>query len=103
MRARYRENTDNIVDEMKLLGDQFDQDPLNKELSNSLQKLFHNLGYDDSGKMVFKDHLVKDVTSIILPSLVEKIRYVPLPRIEVSDPMVDVVSNSKRLNMNLMF
>lgn len=88
---------------MKFLGDQFDQDPLNKELGNSLQKLFHNLGYDDSGKMVFKDHLVKDVTSIILPSLFEKIRYVPLPRIEVSDPMVDVVSNSKRPNMNLMF
>ncbi|EEH03671.1 conserved hypothetical protein [Histoplasma capsulatum G186AR] len=91
LRARYRENTDNIVDEIKFLGDQFDQDPLNKELGNSLQKLFHNLGYDDSGKMVFKEHLVKDVTSIILPSLFEKIRYVPLPRIEVSDPMVDVV------------
>ncbi|KKZ61692.1 hypothetical protein EMCG_03801 [[Emmonsia] crescens] len=91
LRDRYRENTNLIVDEIKFLGDQFDQDPLNKALGNSLQKLFHDLGYDAAGKVVFKDHLRKDITGIILPSLFERIRYVPLPRIEVSDPMVDVV------------
>ncbi|KAL2371937.1 hypothetical protein RJ035_002137 [Blastomyces gilchristii] len=91
LRDKYRENIDSIVDEIKFLGDQFDQDPLNKEFGNSLQKLFHDLGYDASGKIVFKEHLMKDVTSIILPSIFEKIRYVPLPRIEVSDPMADVV------------
>ncbi|OAX81808.1 hypothetical protein ACJ72_03850 [Emergomyces africanus] len=91
LRDRYRENTNLIVDEIKFLGDQFDQDPLNKAFGNSLQKLFHDLGYDSSGNIVFKDHLRKDVTSIILPSLFERIRYLPLPRIEVSDPMADVV------------
>ncbi|OJD11993.1 hypothetical protein AJ78_07351 [Emergomyces pasteurianus Ep9510] len=91
LRDRYRENTNLIVDEIKFFGDQFDQDPLNKAFGNSLQKLFHDLGYDSSGKIVFKDHLRKDITSIILPSLFERIRYLPLPRIEVSDPMADVV------------
>ncbi|OJD27337.1 hypothetical protein ACJ73_01271 [Blastomyces percursus] len=91
LRDRYRENIDSIVDEIKFLGDQFDQDPLNKEFGNSLQKLFYDLGYDTSGKIVFKEHLMKDITSIILPLVFEKIRYVPLPRIEVSDPMADVV------------
>lgn len=98
LRDRYRENTNLIVDEIKFLGEQFDQDPLNKALGNSLQKLFHDLGYDAAGKVVFKDHLRKDITGIILPSLFERIRYVPLPRIEVSDPMVDVVSNSNGSN-----
>ncbi|PGH17610.1 hypothetical protein AJ79_00971 [Helicocarpus griseus UAMH5409] len=91
LRDRYRDNTDRVVDEMRYLGDQFDQDPLNKAFGNSLQKLFHDLGYDADGRIVFKNHLRKDVTSIILPSLFERIRYVPLPRIEVSDPMADVV------------
>jgi len=40
---------------------------------------------------VFKPHLVKDLTEIILPGLFENIRYVPIPRIEYSDPMVDAV------------
>ncbi|EEH21195.2 hypothetical protein PABG_03426 [Paracoccidioides brasiliensis Pb03] len=91
LRDRYRDNTNLVVDEIKFLAEQFDQDPLNKAFANSLQKLFHDLGYDANGKMVFKKHLRKDVTDIILPIIFEKIRYVPLPRIEVSDPMADVV------------
>jgi hypothetical protein len=35
--------------------------------------------------------LIKDVTDVILPALFEHIRYVPVPRIEVSDPMIDAV------------
>ncbi|KAK2799520.1 hypothetical protein FQN51_006834 [Onygenales sp. PD_10] len=91
LRDRYRDNTNQIVDEIKYLGDQFDRDPLNKAFGDSLQKLFHDLGYDVDGRIIFKDHLRKDVTSVIIPTLFEKIRYVPVPRIELSDPMVDVV------------
>ena len=42
-------------------------------------------------KTVFKPHLVKDLTDVILPGIFENIRYVPIPRIEFSDPMVDAV------------
>lgn len=41
--------------------------------------------------MVFKKHLMKDFTNVVLPGIFEDLRYVPIPRIEVSDPMVDVV------------
>jgi len=91
LRDRYRNHTDRIVDEVKFLADQFDKDPLNKRFAESINKLFKDLGNDENGKPTFKPHLIKDLTEVILPDMFENIRYVPIPRIEVSDPMVDVV------------
>ncbi|KAJ5679536.1 hypothetical protein N7462_007780 [Penicillium macrosclerotiorum] len=91
LRERYRTHTDRIVDETKFLAEQFDKDPLNKALAESVQKLFQDLGRDAGGKVVFKKHLLKDIRDIIIPGIVENVRYIPIPRIEVSDPMVDVV------------
>ncbi|KAJ6126885.1 hypothetical protein N7523_002497 [Penicillium sp. IBT 18751x] len=90
-RERYRNHTDRILDQIKFLADQFDKDPQNKALADSVQKLFLDLGRDSGGKVVFKKHLLTDVRDIILPGIFENVRYVPIPRIEVSDPMVDVV------------
>lgn len=91
LRGRYRGHTDRIADEFKFLGQQFDADPQNKAFATSVQKLFNDLGHDENGKTVFKPHLIKDLTEVILPGIFENIRYVPIPRIEYSDPMVDAV------------
>jgi hypothetical protein len=80
------------VDEIKFLSQQFDEDPLNKAFVNSITKLFRDLSYDVNGKIVFKKPLKEDFTGVILPGIVEYLRYVPVPRIEVSDPAVDAVS-----------
>lgn len=91
LRDRYRNHTDRIVDEIKFLADQFDQDPLNKKFAESMQKLFNDLGNDENGKPTFKPHLIKDLTEVIIPAVFENIRYVPIPRIEYSDPAFDAV------------
>lgn len=91
LRERYRTHTDRIVDETKFMADQFDKDPMNKAFADSIQKLFLDLGRDAGGKVVFKKHLVKDIRDVILPGIIENVRYIPIPRIEVSDPTVDVV------------
>lgn len=91
LRDRYRGHTDRIVDEFKFLGQQFDEDSQNKAFGAAVQKLFLDLGNDENGTTVFKKHLVKDVTEVILPGFFENIRYVPIPRIEYSDPQVDAV------------
>ncbi|CEO60108.1 hypothetical protein PMG11_04749 [Penicillium brasilianum] len=91
LRERYRTHTDRIVDETKFIADQFDQDPQNKAFAESIQKLFLDLGRDAGGKVVFKKHLLKDIRDVILPGIIENVRYIPIPRIEVSDPNVDVV------------
>jgi hypothetical protein len=91
LRERYRGHSDRIVDEVKFLADQFEQDPQNQALAESCQKLFKDLGHDASGKATFKPDLLRDLRDVIIPSIFENVRYVPIPRIEVSDPMVDVV------------
>ncbi|CAI6340919.1 unnamed protein product [Periconia digitata] len=91
LRGRYRAHTDRIADEFKFIGQQFDADPQNKAFADSLTKLFNDLGHDENGKTVFKPHLIKDLTDVIMPAFFENIRYVPIPRIEYSDPMVDAV------------
>jgi hypothetical protein len=91
LRERYRDHTDRILDEFKFLGDQFDQDPQNKAFSLAIQKLFRDLGTGENGKATFKPHLIKDLMNVIIPGTFERTRYVPIPRIEVSDPMVDAV------------
>lgn len=91
LRERYRDHTNRVVNETKFILDQFAQDSDSKMLGNSVQKLFNDLGTDENGKPKFKKHLVKDITQIIIPDIFENIRYVPVPRIEYSDPMIDVV------------
>jgi hypothetical protein len=91
LRDRYRNHTDRILDEVKFLANQFDQDPLNQRFAASMRKLFNDLGNDENGKPTFKPHLIKDLTEVIIPAAFENIRYVPVPRIEYSDPAIDAV------------
>jgi Family of unknown function (DUF5923) len=94
MRERYRTHADRIVDEIKFIGTQFDEDPQNKAFRKAVEKLFKDLGQDENGKPEFKTDLLKDVTNVIIPTIFDNVRYVPIPRIEVADPMMDVVSIS---------
>ena len=91
LRQRYRNHTDRIIEEFKFIGTQFDQDPQNKAFAASLKKLFNDLGNDENGKPTFKPHLVKDLTEVILPAFLQNVHYIPIPRIEYSDPSVDAV------------
>ncbi|KAH7140685.1 hypothetical protein EDB81DRAFT_61834 [Dactylonectria macrodidyma] len=91
LREKYRSHTNRIVDEIKFVADQFDKDAQNKAFAQSLTKLFKDLGQDADGKPVFKPHLIKDLTEVILPSVLKNIAYIPIPRIEFSDPKFDAI------------
>lgn len=91
LRDRYRNHTDRVVDELKFLNDQFNQDELNRKFGDSCQKMFNDLGNDEHGKPTFKPHLLKDISEVILPAIFENTRYVPIPRIEYQDQMMDCV------------
>ena len=91
LRDRYRDHTNRVLDEFKFFGQQFDEDAQNKRFAATMQKLFTDLGNDQNGKPTFKPHLVKDLTSVILPGFFESVRYIPVPRIEYTDPMIDAI------------
>ncbi|KAF4120376.1 hypothetical protein GMORB2_3177 [Geosmithia morbida] len=91
LREKYRSQFDRVVEEVKFLGGQFDKDPQNKAFAVSVQKLFNDLGQGEDGKSAFKPHLVKDLTEVIIPGIFENVAYIPIPRIEYSDPQFDAV------------
>ncbi|KAF3352758.1 1,3-beta-glucanosyltransferase gel1 [Verticillium dahliae VDG1] len=91
LREKYRSHTDRVVDEMRFIINEFDNDPQNKAFGQSIQKLFQDLGNDENGKPTFKPHLVKDLTEVIVPAIFENAAYIPVPRIEYSDPQFDAV------------
>ena len=91
LREKYKDHTNRVLDEVKFLAGQFEEDPHNKAFGQSMDKLFKDLGNDSDGKPQFKPHLVKDLTQVILPGFFENIRYIPIPRIEFSDKMIDAV------------
>ncbi|KAF7552177.1 hypothetical protein G7Z17_g4512 [Cylindrodendrum hubeiense] len=91
LREKYRTHTDRVLDEIKFVADQFDKDAQNKAFAQSVAKLFKDLGSDVDGKPVFKPHLIKDLTEVILPSVLKNIAYIPIPRIEFSDPQFDAI------------
>jgi hypothetical protein len=91
LRQKYRGHTDRVINEVKFLAQQFDEDLMNKSFAASLQKLFKDLGHDADGKPVFKPHLIKDLTEIIIPAALESVSYIPIPRIEFSDSQIDAV------------
>lgn len=91
LRHRYKADSNRVLDEVKFFGEQFNKDAHNKAFGDAMQKLFLDLGRDENGKPKFKKHLVKDIRDVILPAVFEHVRYVPVPRLEVSDPMIDVV------------
>lgn len=103
LRDRYRDHTDRILDEIKFLADQFDRDPQNKAFGDAVQKLFLDLGNDENGKATFKPHLIKDITEVIIPEIFENTRYVPIPRIEVSDPTIDAVVENLVIESDNLF
>jgi hypothetical protein len=91
LREKYKTHTDRILDEIKFFGKQFEEDPQNRAFGDAVQKLFADLGQDDSGKSAFKPHLLKDVTEVILPRALASAHYVPVPRMEYADPKVDLI------------
>ena len=103
LRERYRDHTDRILDEFKFMGNQFDEDPQNKAFGQAVQKLFLDLGQDENGQPKFKPHLIKDLTEVIIPGIFENTRYVPIPRIEASDPMIDAVVENLVIESDNLF
>lgn len=99
-RDRYKNHSQRLIDEANFLGQQFDKDALNSSFAASMQKLFDDLGNDENGKPTFKPHLVKDLFQVILPDMFESVRYIPIPRIEYSDPMADAVIENLIIESN---
>ncbi|KAF8553177.1 hypothetical protein OG21DRAFT_1477443 [Imleria badia] len=100
---KYRTHFDNVFNS---IGDWFSaigDDPLNKQFGEDWARLTRDLLFDSEGSLKFKSGLWSDIRSVILPTLVDKVEYLPIPRIEYSDDALDLVLENLTLQGRNLF
>ncbi|KAH9944711.1 hypothetical protein B0H21DRAFT_863006 [Amylocystis lapponica] len=73
-------------------------DPLNKRFGNDWARLAKDLLFDSEGSLKYKPELWSDIRKVIMPSLVDHIGHVPIPRIEYTDDSLDLVIENLALS-----
>ncbi|KAJ7232032.1 hypothetical protein B0H12DRAFT_1204987 [Mycena haematopus] len=59
--------------------------------------------FDGEGNLQFKKNLWEDVRGVILPTLVDKVGYIPIPRVEYTDDNFDLVVENLTLSGRQLF
>ncbi|KAI8366790.1 uncharacterized protein BYT42DRAFT_504682 [Radiomyces spectabilis] len=89
--GRYRGDFDALTTEGRRFTQSIAEDPMAKELNERFTRIHQDLWFDKDGHPAFKPQLLNDMRMTLLPAILEQIKFVPIPRIEYSDPQFDVV------------
>ncbi|KAI7868580.1 hypothetical protein BDF14DRAFT_1742337 [Spinellus fusiger] len=88
---RYKDKFSLLLDESRAITEAMANDKLALELKKRFKSIHKDLWLDRDGNPVFKPQLLEDMRKTLLPAALEQIKYIPIPRIEYSDPEFDVV------------
>ncbi|KAF7324755.1 hypothetical protein MKEN_00517300 [Mycena kentingensis (nom. inval.)] len=100
---KYKAHFDALSDAMVTWFRSMGADPLNKALAEDFARLTKDLLFDAEGNLQFKRRLWEDVRHVILPTLVDKVGYIPIPRIEYTDNTLDLVLENLTLSGRQLF
>ena len=91
MTGKYHGQWSQLVRKTKKWTRHVANDPIVKEIRACFEKIHRDLWFDSEGNVSLKPQLLDDMRLTLLPAALEQIKVVPIPRIEYSDPTVDVV------------
>ncbi|CAL1710558.1 unnamed protein product [Somion occarium] len=100
---KYKSHFDNLFSTAGDWFRAFGDDPLNKRFGEDWARLTKDLLFDDEGSLKFKSDLWMDVRKVILPSIIDQVGYVPIPRIEYTDDALDIVIENLALSGRNLF
>lgn len=92
----HREDLFNSIEEFFLA---YNEDPLNKKLGVDIKQLIKDLALDGDGNLKYKPHLINDLRHVIIPNVLGKVGYVPIPRAEYTDNQFDIVIENLTMEM----
>jgi hypothetical protein len=101
--VRYKDHRDLLSNEGQEWVNGWTTDPLNKRLTDNWATLVKDLLLNDNGNLTWKPMLWHDIRKVILPSLIEQVGYVPIPRIEYTDDKMDLVIENLTLQGRNLF
>ena len=78
-------------------------DSLNARFGEDWARLTKDLLFDNEGELKFKPELWYDIRKTILPAVIDKVGYVPIPRVEYTDDTLDLVLENLTLSGRNLF
>lgn len=107
-RGKYRQHLDALLDGLGEWVKGTSEDEGNRKLGNALSKftkdlLFVDVNDGDGGKLSLKREMWGDIRRVVLPALVEKVGYIPIPRVEYTDDNLDLVVENLTLSGKNLF
>ncbi|KZT00359.1 uncharacterized protein LAESUDRAFT_732384 [Laetiporus sulphureus 93-53] len=96
--GKYQGHFNNLFSSLTDWFTAFGEDPLNQRFGNDWARLTKDLLFDSEGSLKFKPELWMDVRKVILPTVVDEVGYVPIPRIEYTDDAIDLVIENLALS-----
>lgn len=101
--VKYKGHFDNLFSEIGGWFKAMGEDPLNQRFGDDWARLTKDLLFDSEGALKFKPQLWNDVRHVVMPTLLQQIGYIPIPRIEYTDDSFDlVVENLTLQGRNLL-
>jgi hypothetical protein len=96
--GKYRSHFEGVFDRIGTFFGAMGDDVLNKRLGDDLGRLSRDILFDAEGKLTYKPELWQVIRKVILPSIIERVGYVPIPRIEYTDDGMDLVVENLTLS-----
>ncbi|KAL0961531.1 hypothetical protein HGRIS_006470 [Hohenbuehelia grisea] len=100
---KYKSHFDNLFNSIGEWFRAMGEDPLNKRFGEDWARLTRDLLFDAEGSLKFKPELWNDLRKVIVPTLVDKVGYLPIPRIEYTDDNLDLVVENLTLSGRNLF
>ncbi|RKP15642.1 hypothetical protein ROZALSC1DRAFT_26230, partial [Rozella allomycis CSF55] len=85
---KYQQQLDNIYDQINLIVESLKEDKLMSKLGSDISQLTRDLFVDENNNPTIKPELFYDAQKL-LPVIVEQIKYIPVPRQDISDEDYD--------------
>lgn len=91
IKGKYRGNLHFLSSESRKIMNLMAEDHISKELNHRIATIHRDLWMDSEGNPAFKPQLLNDMRMTLLPAFIDEIKYIPIPRIDYSDPQFDIV------------
>ncbi|KAG6809329.1 hypothetical protein H0H92_000666 [Tricholoma furcatifolium] len=101
--GKYKGHFDRLFDSTGAWFSAMGEDPINKQFGEDWAVLTRDLLFDSEGNLQFKKDLWNDVRHVLLPQIIDKVGYIPIPRIEYTDESLDLVVENLTLSGRNLF
>ncbi|EJD07781.1 uncharacterized protein FOMMEDRAFT_16402 [Fomitiporia mediterranea MF3/22] len=101
--GKYKSHFDAVFDAIGSFFSAMGDDPLNARFGQDWARLTKDLLFDSEGSLKFKPELWHDIRKVILPAVIDKVGYIPIPRVEYTDDSLDLVLENLTLSGRNLF